>query len=101
MCLSKVCVYLSRYLKYWVKKSPWIWWRRKKINSKTCNKNDTLKVKFQSFNQLTGAKQEFRISYSEHIEDMRRNILKPMYASHILDYTREYGNVHVEDNIEI
>jgi len=70
---------------------------QEKINRKTCNKNDIRKVKFQSFNQLTGAKQEFRIRYSKHIEDMKSYIHKPMNASHMLDCTHEYGKVHVED----
>jgi len=31
---------------------------------------------------------------------MKRNIYKPMYASHILDCRREYGKVRVEDKVE-
>lgn len=74
---------------------------QEKINRKTCNKNDIRKVKFHNFNQLTGAKKEFRIRYSKHIEDMKRYIYKPMNASHILDCTHECGKVRVEDNVEI
>jgi len=32
---------------------------------------------------------------------MKRNIYKPMYASHILDCRRECGSVHIEDKMEI
>jgi hypothetical protein len=81
--LVKVRVYLSTYLKYGVKNNTII------VNREACNKTDVYKVEFQSLNQLTGAKQEFRTTNSEHMDGMKSNIHILMYASYLLDCSRE------------